>query len=101
MVPWLERSVIPIELTEPIERRYEAVPREAFDSGRRLLDAIMAHVSPGMALLADAVRLRTGNRFQDDADAIAAQVGSNWRDVILANISYDLVVARLGCSTVL
>src|SRR5262249_52434394 len=61
---------------------------------------VMAHVPPSMGLLADAVRLRTGNRFHQEADAIAAQVGSNWRDVILANISYDLVVASLGCSTV-
>lgn len=100
MVPWLERPSFHLDLTEPLERRYAAVPREAFEAGRRLLDAIMAHVPPTMALLADAVRMRTGNRFHDEAEAIAGQVGANWRDVILANISYDLVVARLGCSTV-
>jgi predicted choloylglycine hydrolase len=65
-----------------------------------LLDSIMAHIPPALWMLADAVRLRTANRFHDEANALAGQVGANWRDVILANISYDLVVAGLGCSTV-
>src|SRR5437870_4102839 len=100
MVPWVERPSIEIDVAQPAEQRYAGVPREALAEARRLLDTIMGQVSPSLALLADAVRLRTAGRFHDEADAIAAQVGANWRDVILANISYDLVVSRLGCSTV-
>src|SRR5262245_49962634 len=100
MVPWLERPCIEIDVAQPMEHRYRSVPPEAFAAGRRLLDSVMSLFPPNLALLADAVRLRTRGRFHDEASAIAAHVGANWRDVVLANISYDLVVSRLGCSTV-
>jgi hypothetical protein len=46
------------------------------------------------------VRLRTGNRFHAEACALARQVEATWREVMLANVSYDLVLAQFGCSTV-
>jgi hypothetical protein len=100
MAPWSERPTIEIDLAQPEERRFAEVPRAAFTQGRRLLDAIMAHITPALWMMADAVRLRTGNRFHDEADALAGQVGANWRDIVLANVSYDLIVGSIGCSTV-
>src|SRR5947209_6535941 len=100
MVPWIERPVLDIDLAEPAERRYERVPREAFAEGRRLLRAIMQEIPAGYRKLADAVRLRTGGRFHEEAVGVSAQVDADWREVVLANISYDLVLARFGCSTV-
>ncbi len=44
--------------------------------------------------------MRTAGRFHREAVALAGQVGADWRDVILANISYDLAIATFGCSTV-
>jgi hypothetical protein len=46
------------------------------------------------------VRLRTWNRFQREAVGLARVGGHNWREIVLANISYDLILARFGCSTV-
>jgi hypothetical protein len=100
MVPWVERPTVAIDLTAPAERRYEGVPRAAFAEARQLLDRIKSEVPPTARPLADAVRLRTGGRFHDEAVSLARQVGADWHDVILANISYDLVLARFGCSTV-
>lgn len=100
MVPWLERPTIDIDLAKPMPRRYDSAPPEAFVLGRRLLDAVMQEIPSVGRLLADWARLRTGSRFHEEAVAIARQVNADWREVVLANISYDLVLARLGCSTI-
>jgi hypothetical protein len=100
MVPWLERPTMDIDLALPVERRYDAVPAEAQALGRCLLDAVLGEVPRGGRLVADWARLRTGNRFQGEAASLAGQVGVGWRDVMLANLAYDLVLASFGCSTV-
>lgn len=51
--------------------------------------------------LADAARLRTGNRFHSEITALARHIGASWREIMLANISYDLALAYIGCSTML
>jgi hypothetical protein len=50
--------------------------------------------------LADAVRLRTANRFHAEITSFAERLGVDWRQLLLANISYDLMLAMIGCSTV-
>jgi hypothetical protein len=100
MVPWIERPTIEIDLDRPPGERYAVVPPEAYAAGRQLLAAIMAEVPAGALLLADWVRLRTAGRFQGEASGLARQVGVSWRQVMLANVCYDLVLATLGCSTV-
>jgi hypothetical protein len=100
MLPWVERPALDVDLACPEDRRFEGVPAEAFASGRRLLDAVLGEVPAAARHLADLVRRRTGDRFQAEAVALARRVGADWRDLMLANVSYDLAVARLGCSTV-
>lgn len=100
MVPWVERPTIDVDLARSEEERFRHVPPEVFGRGRRLLDAVLREVPAGAQLLADAVRLRTLNRFHAEAVALAQQVGADWRDVLLASISYDLALAQVGCSTV-
>ena len=100
MLPWTERPTLDIDLARPHEGRYHAVPTEAIAVGRRLLDVILQDVPYAARLFADWGRLRTANRFQAEAVALARQVHVSWRDIMLANLSYDLVLARLGCSTV-
>lgn len=100
MLHWTERPILEIDLSEPAERRYERVPREALAEGGRLLRAVMQHVPPALRTLADAVRQRTGGRFHEEAVAVANRVDADWRDVVLANISYDLALSQFGCSTV-
>ena len=100
MTPWMERPTLDIDLAKPPSRRYDAMLPEALTMGRRLLDAVLQEVPYVARLFADWGRLRTGNRFQAEAVALARQVSATWRDVMLANLSYDLVLTRLGCSTV-
>src|SRR5262245_18894317 len=100
MLPWLDCPCLTLDLAQPPARRYAGVPEHAFARGKILLDAIVREIPPKARLLADAVRLRTLNRFQAEATSLADQVGASWRDVMLANISYDLLLASVGCSTV-
>ena len=78
---WVECPTLDVDLDTPIKRRYDDVPREVFAKGKRLLDAVMQQVPPAARLVADAVRFRTGGRFQAEALALAKQVDANWRDV--------------------
>lgn len=100
MVPWVDCPIIDVDLQLPLDRRYAAVPQSDLDRGRRLLGLIMAEV-PGFArFLADAARLRTRGRFHPEMQAIARRVNVDWRSVMLANLTYDLVLSTFGCSTV-
>lgn len=100
MLPWLERPTINIDLATPADRRYAHVPSEVFASARRLLAGVLPGLPPQARLLADLVRSRTANRFDAEIFNLARQVAADWRDVMLANISYDLILASIGCSTV-
>jgi hypothetical protein len=100
MTPWLERPTIDIDLSLAGAARFAHVPAGAIDQGKRLLQAVLQEVPAAARFLADWVRLRTANRFQAEAVTLAHHVGASWRDVVLANVSYDLVLASLGCSTV-
>jgi hypothetical protein len=100
VLPWCERPTIDLDLARPVERRHDGVPREVFARGRQLLDAVLREAPPAARVLADWVRLRTGGRFHAEAVSLAGRVGAGWRDVLVANLAYDLVVGRPGCSTV-
>lgn len=98
-VPWIERPTIELDARLPFEQRFKDVPAEAIAAARRLLDDIMRQVPPGANLLADAVRVRTLNRFNAEAASASQMAGVSWRAIMLANLSYDLVLAMFGCST--
>ena len=100
MLPWSERPVLDLDLARAVERRYDAVPREVFARGRQLLDVVLRQAPPAARVLADWVRLRTGGRFHAEAVSLAGRVGADWRDLLVANLAYDLLVGRPGCSTV-
>lgn len=100
MVPWVERPCLELELSLPPRERYRTMPAEAFVAGRRLLEAVLHEMPATARYLADLIRLRTGGRFHDEAVSLAERIGASWRDVLLANVSYDLLLASLGCSTV-
>jgi hypothetical protein len=96
----VERPTIEIDLAEPPGRRYAGIPAEAFDLGRELLQAMKREIPPMARLLAHWVRLRTWGRFHSEAVSLAREGGHDWRDVMLANVAYDLILATFGCSTV-
>ena len=100
MLPWIECPTIDVDLADPIGERYRHLPAEVFEKGRRLLGAIMAEAPPAARFLADVVRVRTGNRFQREAVALGESIGGSWREIMIANVIYDLALATLGCSTI-
>ena len=100
MLPWIECPTLDIDLADPVEQRYRHLPPEVFEKGRRLLQAVMEEVPPQARFLADVVRVRTANRFQPEAVVLAKNIGADWRDIMLANVVYDLALATLGCSTI-
>src|SRR5260370_128094 len=75
MVPWVERPSIDIDLDRPPDKRYAAVPQEAFAAGKRLLASVMEQVPSLALLLADWVRLRTAGRFHRDAVGLPRRGG--------------------------
>jgi hypothetical protein len=100
MLPWVERATLTIDLDKPAADRFADIPREAMDAGKRLLTAVTDVMPRKARWLAPLVRLRTWNRFHAEIVSMAEQVHADWRDIMLANISYDLLIATYGCSTV-
>jgi len=96
----MERPTLRIDLAQPPERRFAAVPVQAIAAGQNLLTAVLREIPPAARLLADAARVRTANRFHAEMTDLAGHLGVPWRDLMLANISYDLRIAQLGCSTI-
>jgi hypothetical protein len=97
---WTERPTIDLDLSVAAMERYGALPDHAVAHCQELLAAISTMIPPNYRILADGVRMRTGSRFHEDACALAKRHGVDWRDVMLANVSYDLFLASLGCSTI-
>lgn len=97
---WTERPSIDLDLSVSATERFSVLPAHAVKHCQALLSAIATTIPPDVRGLADGVRVKTDNRFHDDACALAKCHGVDWRDVMLANVSYDLFLASLGCSTV-
>jgi len=72
---------------------------ERVEVGGALLSAVLEEFPSGSAVMADVANLRTGGRFKAELREAALHVGCTWRDVMLANISYDLAMYTIGCST--
>jgi hypothetical protein len=70
-------------------------------AGRELLDAVCSQIMPTLKPLAQGVHVLTGGRHEAEAASLAKVHGVAADDLVLANISYDLAVASLGCSTAL
>ncbi len=98
-MPWSFRPSIQLDLAAQPAERYRDVPREAIESAQSLLKAVENELPPGARMLADAARLRTGGRFQNEIQSLAKQFNADWRNLMLANLSYDMLLANLGCST--
>ncbi len=96
MTQWMQCPDLVLELdSERLE-----FPKNVANQGAELLEAILAEFPVVSQPLADAIRLRTKNRFHREACAFAEVAEKSWRDVMLANVAYDATVAMFGCSTV-
>lgn len=97
---WIEAPTVEMDLEKSARDRLSAMPEEVVRRGQMLLDALRAEIPPAAKKYAYLLRLRTWNRFQREAVAIADRVAADWREVMLANLSYELVLSQVGCSTV-
>lgn len=100
MPPWVERPTVTIDLARVRRGEAPELPPEAVAASRALLSEVMASIPPRARFLAYLLALRTGNRFSREFKAAAKLIGGDPRDIALANLSYDLVVGALGCSTI-
>lgn len=96
---WVERPTYHMDLGRDPSERFKVFPKQAVENCKKLLDALRKMCPEGLEHLADAVRLRTFNRFQAEAEALAELVGATWREIMLATISYDAAAYRPACST--
>lgn len=98
MVPWVECPTLDLDLSRSLAE--QTIPPEAVKAARNLLAAIKAMIPPAARMLAPLARVRTWNRFHAEVVAMSRLAGADWRDIMLANLSYDLVLASFGCSTI-
>lgn len=98
--PWIERPVIRLDGGLGFDSRFDGIPAEAVERGRELLQALRQELPVHAMRLAAPIRIRTMNRFHREFVALAKIVGADWREILLANVSYDLALATIGCSTV-
>src|ERR1700730_2935015 len=98
VVPWVARPVLDLDMARRASEQH--YPPEAFASSRRLLAMVNEQIPPKARILAQLARWRTWNRFQREVVAMAKLADTDWRDIMLANLSYDLVLASHGCSTI-
>lgn len=99
MPPWVERPTITIDLDRFRKGLPQQLPADAIESAKALLGGVMETVPKKARLLAYLLAIRTGNRFGREFKAGARLINGDLRDIALANLSYDLVVGALGCST--
>jgi hypothetical protein len=97
--PWIEAPSIELDAAVPAMRRYDHAPEPLVERGRALLASISERFPPSYRHLATVAALRTGYRFNAEAKGLAHRVGTDWQRIFVANLSYDLVIAYLGCST--
>lgn len=99
-LPWAPSPELDFDLAKPPAERFAGVSESVLLRGRALLAKVLAFIPPATLKFAWAVRVRTINRFQSEIDAWAARLNIGWRELLLANVSYDLALAYWGCSTV-
>jgi hypothetical protein len=104
LVPWSLRPHLDADVELSWKHRVRAIPEEAMAAGTRLVHGILADVPQKLLPAADRVRRATEDRFQEEVRALAYRASTtervlSWRDVVLANVTYDLRVSGLACST--
>ena len=99
MTPWVERPTLTLDLDRVRRGEPPDLPPAAVAASKALLGEVLATVPPKARLLAYLLAVRTGNRFGREFKAAARLINGDPRDIALANLSYDLIVGSLGCST--
>lgn len=97
---WCEASELVLEVCGRDACVRGRVPEPVLGTARRLLEQILGG-SRWAAALGQHIDEATGGRFRAEAECWASMVQAEWRAVLAANCYYDLMLAGLGCSTLL
>jgi hypothetical protein len=96
----VECPTLEIDLNRSWAEALRAIPADRFAASRRVLESIGAHRSHELLAIAPMlVHRRTEGRFEAEINAYAAAAGVEPATLMIANLSYDLLLAGLGCST--
>lgn len=76
------------------------LPESIVQSGRDLLSQTVDDLPGALKGVAELARLRTRGRFTKELKGFSQRMGVSWRDLMLANLSYDLILAVFACSTI-
>lgn len=98
--PWVETPSAVIDLSIPDSERFSGLSDPLISGSRMLLGEIVSEIPAGYDVVGDLLRMRTGGRFHAEIRAFANLVDQDWRKVAIANVSYDLMIMQLGCSTI-
>ena len=99
-LPWVECPTFEVDFGKKIPDRFKGMPQNATHQAQELLRAIINEIPTDALKLATAVRIRTANRFHQEAVALADVASADWRQIVLASISYELILSVFGCSTI-
>jgi len=98
--PWRERPGFDFDLSQPLSVQVSAFSPEALRNGKALIRAMPSVLPPGSEGWVNGVRERTRDRFHPEATALADRIGVHWREILLGNVAYDILIGSMGCSTV-
>lgn len=98
-LPWVEVPTITLDGRLPWRARLQATPPPLRKQVERLLSKMWVEVPARIKPLAWLIDLRTRFRFHREAVELARLIGGDWREILLANLCYELVLSRLACST--
>ena len=98
--PWVEAPTHDLDCDLPLSRRLTEPPKRQMQRAKLLLEDICSQIPKRLWLIADWINLRTGWRFYREIRAAAKMADVPWRDLMMANVSYDLSMIAMGCSTV-
>ncbi|MGB2821797.1 MAG: carcinine hydrolase/isopenicillin-N N-acyltransferase family protein, partial [Phycisphaerae bacterium] len=89
-----------VDLDRPVGERFDGIDAEMIDRAKAILSAVKAEAPPAAVRLAPLFNARTRWRFSREVKAMGRYAGIDWRWLMLANVSYDLALAYMSCSTV-
>jgi hypothetical protein len=100
MSAWMSCPSYVVDLDRPLDERFDAIDPEMIDRAKAILAAVQAETPPAAIRLAPLFNARTRWRFSREVKAMGRYAGIDWRWLMLANVSYDLLMACMSCSTV-
>lgn len=95
---WTQCDTVDLDLTQ--DSLELNIPESLLSNARDLLSETLKDLTGALRIIGDVARLRTAGRFQWEMSQLSKILEVSWRDLMIANISYDLILSLFGCSTI-